>query len=41
MTHTRSMLNDFPNEFPEEWDWFVKEHIDIYNKFYDFWINAA
>jgi hypothetical protein len=40
-THTRSMKNDFPNEFPEEWDWFVREHIDIYNKFYDFWLDAA
>jgi hypothetical protein len=35
------MLNDFPNEFPKEWDWFIKEHIDIYNRFYDYWIDIA
>ena len=35
------MLNDWPNEFPKEWDWFVREHIDIYNKFYDYWIGLA
>ena len=41
MTHTRSMLNDFPNEFPEEWDWFVKEHIKVFNGFYDFWMEQS
>lgn len=35
------MVNDFPNEFPEEWDWFVREHIDIYNRFYDYWLERA
>jgi hypothetical protein len=35
------MVNDFPNEFPEEWDWFVKEHIKIYNGFYDYWLERA
>jgi hypothetical protein len=38
MTHTRSMLNDFPNEWPEDWDWFVKEHIKIYAGFYEYWM---
>lgn len=33
------MLNDFPNEWPEDWDWFVKEHIKVYAGFYEFWMN--
>ena len=35
------MLNDFPNEFPEDWDWFVKEHIKVYDKFYEFWVEQS
>jgi len=31
LTHTKSMANDFSKEFVEDWDWFVKRHIDIWN----------
>jgi len=41
LTHTKTCLNDFQAEFPEEWDWHVKVQFGVWQKFCKYWMDLG
>lgn len=41
LTHNKTCSNDFPNEFPAEWQYAVEMYTKIWTEFYKFWLELA
>lgn len=40
-SQNQSVDSSFYKNNPKDWDWFLKEHMDMWKKFYDYWIDVA
>ena len=41
MTHSRSVANDFSQEFASEWAWLVKQQANKWNEFFKYWFDLS
>ena len=41
LSHNKSIGNDFIKEFKSEWEWAMKKYVEVWNKFYEYWVSMA
>lgn len=40
LTHNRTLVGDWHIDFAEEWDWAIKQYVNLWRDFYNYWLDG-